>query len=83
MNLVMLGEDTTYGGATPFQWVGTIADTVLNGLGLVKNPTTSSVTATAPKSFMDEYGTYVLVGGAVVGAVVLLAVLKKRKRSRR
>lgn len=83
MNLVMMGEDTTYGGATPFQWVGTIADTVLAGLGLAKNPGAVSVTAPAPKTFMDEYGTYVLIGGGVVGAVVLLAVLKKRRRGRR
>lgn len=60
-------------------WSG-ITDAALKVLGLFR-PSAPATTYTPP-SFMDQYGTYVVIGGVALGAVVLLSATKKRRGRR-
>jgi len=74
----------TYNGAPQSNWAlgETVLDKVVNVVdkyifGKVDSP------PPAVPSFMDQYGTYVIGGVAVVGVLVVLKTLKGKRRGRR
>jgi hypothetical protein len=73
----------TYNGAPQSNWAlgETVLDKVVNVWDKIMGNTDTPPPAVP--SFMDQYGTYVIGGAAVVGVLVVLKTLKGKRRGRR
>jgi len=70
----------TTGTSSGLQWFQSISDTALRAIGLLRTaPSSYSGVPVAP-SFMDQYGSVVLVGGAALALVMVVAASRKKKR---
>jgi hypothetical protein len=73
-------SSATSSSPTALDYIKTFSDTALQALGLFRTGSTATVPTTTQPTFMNQYGSVVLVGGAALALVVVIAATRKRRR---